>query len=784
MAKSLIIVESPAKTKTLKNFLGTDFAVEASMGHVRDLPQKKIGVDVKNDFQPTYVPLEDRGDVLKKLISAAKGVKTIYLASDPDREGEAIAWHLAEALGLKNPIRIQFNEITRQAVEQAIANPRTLNMDRVNAQQARRVLDRLIGYKLSPILNKKIQKGTSAGRVQSVAVRLICDREREIRAFVPQEYWSLTATLTPQKPLKRFPFTAKLMTENGEKLDLTLSPQEQEEESERFQSVLNKATGETERVRIPRRFAALLDNLEGANYAIREVKKRETRRNSAPPFITSTLQQEAARKLGFGNKRTMSVAQNLYEGIDLGAEGSVGLITYMRTDSVRIADEAQVEARKFILEKYGKAYVPATGKQFKSKGSAQDGHEAVRPTSAYREPDAIKQHLNPDQLKLYRLIWQRFVASQMTPAVLDVTTAEIDAQKPTANSNRYGFRASGSIMKFDGFMRVYQEGKDTEETTDEEQPPLPELEAQQPLDLINLDSRQHFTEPPPRYTEATIVKSLEEQGIGRPSTYAAITQTIRDRSYVELIDKRFYPTELGFKVVDSLVKHFPTVMDVKFTADMETRLDKVEDGSENWVNLLRGFYDPFAEAVRLASTEMEDQRPQPIETDYLCSVTAKPMLLRQGRFGEFMGCSGYPECKRILNLNPDGSPIDGRDFKCGLVSPEEGGYDEVAAKDPRNRSNATDHICPLEKGIMLVRQSKRGKFLGCSSFPRCRTTLKLQVDEVTLQDNQEFVCTYTEAGKRGAKKTPAATTKAAATKKAPARKAPATATRSRVKKVV
>ncbi len=723
MAKALIIVESPAKTKTLKNFLGGDYRVEASMGHVRDLPEKQLGVDIEHDFAPTYRTIPARKEVLDRLAAAARDVPTVYLASDPDREGEAIAWHLAEALNLKNPRRIEFNEITRQAVQQALAHPREVDYHRVDAQQARRVLDRLVGYKLSPVLWKKIQKGLSAGRVQSVAVRLICEREREILAFVPEEYWSLTATLTPVPPEKRFPFAAKLFSRGGTRLE----PKSEEE------------------------INGILRDLEGAHYRVHDVKKREQKRNPAPPFITSTLQQEASRKLGFSNRRTMSTAQDLYEGVDLGSQGSVGLITYMRTDSVRVASEAQTEARQFITEKYGVAYVPDTPRQYKTKSAAQDAHEAIRPTSVLREPEAVASYLTHDQARLYRLIWQRFVASQMNPAVMDVTTADIAADSQTPP---YIFRATGSVVKFDGFMRVYTEGKDTEEVADDEQPPLPPLVKEQPLDLLKLEPRQHFTEPPPRYTEATIVKALEEQGIGRPSTYANIISTIRDRGYVDLQDKRFVPTELGFKVTDQLVKHFPSVMDVKFTADMETKLDDVEEGKVNWVRLLHDFYNPFEKLLETAKVEMENLKPAPVETEYRCPATGNVMLLRQGRFGPFMGCSAYPECQKILKLNADGTPIEGANFTCGL-------QEKTAAKtpvDPATLPNATDYVCPAgHGGRMLIRQSRYGPFLGCSAYPKCRTTLKLAPDG-TLAPGQEYACTFSEsrAKKDGAKKNGAA----------------------------
>ena len=693
MAKALIIVESPAKIKTLKNFLGNNFQIEASMGHVRDLPESKLGVDVENDFTPTYQTIPDRKDVLKRIAAAAKDVDQVYLASDPDREGEAISWHLAEALKLKNPLRIQFNEITKQAVQQALQNPRTIDIDKVNAQQARRILDRLVGYKVSPVLWKKIQKGLSAGRVQSVAVRLICEREREIQIFVPVEYWSLTATLTPQPPEKKFPFPAKLHSRAGTRLE----PHSEDEMN------------------------VILADLDKARYDVAEVKKREQKRNAAPPFITSTLQQEASRKLGFSNRKTMSVAQDLYEGVELGDQGSVGLITYMRTDSVRVAGEAQTEARLFIAEKYGAGYVPDTPRQFKTKSAAQDAHEAIRPTSTYREPELVARYLTSDQLRLYRLIWQRFVASQMNPALLDVTTADITANGPANTGAPYNFRATGTVMKFDGFTRVYTEGKDTEEVGDEEQPPLPPLTQGQALDLLKLDPRQHFTEPPPRYSEATIVKALEEQGIGRPSTYASIISVIRDRGYVELAEKRFYPTELGFKVNDQLVKHFPSVMDVTFTAEMETKLDEVEEGKVEWISLLRDFYDPFAQQVETAKVEMENLKPAAIESEYSCPSTGKVMMLRKGRFGEFLGCSGYPECRKILKVNEDGTPVEGVNFTCGLDTPT-----EKVPVDPSTLPNATEFACPEGKGVMIQRQSRFGPFLGCSSYPNCRTSLKIK----------------------------------------------------------
>ncbi len=670
MAKSLIIVESPAKTKTLKGFLGRDYIVEASMGHVRDLPTSKIGVDVDHDFALTYVPLTDRKDVLKRLAEAAKGADTVYLASDPDREGEAIAWHIAQALKLRADRfkRIQFNEITKSAVDDALRNPRDIDQNRVDAQQARRALDRLVGYKISPLLWKKVKKGTSAGRVQSVAVRLICDRERAIQAFVPEEYWSLTATLTPRTS-RQLPFDASLNQVDGKKADL-------------------KTREQTD---------AVLQGLEGAEWRVAKVKKSERQRRPTAPFITSTLQQEASRKLGFSSKRAMTVAQQLYEGIDLGKDGgTVGLITYMRTDSTRVAGEAQAEARQYILNTYGKEYAPERFNVYKTKNAAQDAHEAIRPTSVFRDPESIKGRLTSDQYRLYRLIWLRFLASQMTPAVMDVVTADIAA----ANCL---FRATGSTIRFDGFLRVYTEGKDNpNQVDDDEKPPLPPLTDGQALDLIRLTPKQHFTEPPPRFTEATLVKGLEEEGIGRPSTYASIISTIQDRGYVELQDKKFVPTDLGFAVTDLLVKHFPDILDVRFTAGMEDRLDAVEEGKQDWVALMRDFYGPFEQTLSKAETSMEKVVK---ETDILCPQCGEANLVeRFGRFGKFYGCPRYPECKYIL----DPSKQDGA--KAG----EGGEGGETPAQV------VSELTCPNCGRNLVEKMGRFGKFLACPGYPECK----------------------------------------------------------------
>ncbi|MDR3709897.1 MAG: type I DNA topoisomerase [Capsulimonadaceae bacterium] len=649
MAKSLIIVESPAKTKTLKGFLGSEYQIEASMGHIRDLPERKLAVEVENDFAPSYVIIPERKEVLAKLKAALAGVSDVFLASDPDREGEAISWHLAQALKIEHPKRIQFNEITRDAVRQALDSPREIDMNRVNAQQARRVLDRLVGYEISPLLWRKVKKGLSAGRVQSVAVRLITDREREIEAFKAVEYWSLTASLTPDAPKNKF--DSALVEHLGKKIELTNEEQ------------TNK----------------VLRDLEGVAYNVLKVKRTEKRRSPAPPFITSTLQQEASRKLGFNARRTMRVAQQLYEGVEIPGEGSVGLITYMRTDSNRIAAEAQQAARAYIVEHYGREFVPDAAKQYKKGKDAQDAHEAIRPTHVDWHPDRVTAHMTPEQANLYRLIWQRFVASQMMQAVYDVVTVTISA-------GDYGFRATGSTIKFEGFLRVYSEGKDEVKVEDEDRPPLPPLTDGQLLKLLELTPKQHFTEPPPRFTEATLVKALEEKGIGRPSTYATIISTIQDRGYVELKEKRFFPTELGLVVTDLLVKHFPEVLDITFTAEMELRLDHVEEGDEDWVKVMREFYGPFHAIVEKAADEMERVKIEPKDAGQTCPNCGRPMVVRSSRFGEFVGCSGYPECKTIIR--PEAAKVEVPCPKCG--------------------------------GEVTQKRSRKGTiFYGCANYPKC-----------------------------------------------------------------
>ncbi|HAR45846.1 MAG: DNA topoisomerase I [Nitrospirae bacterium GWC2_57_13] len=665
--KSLIIVESPAKAKTIAKYLGKDFVVKASVGHVMDLPKSKLGVDVEKDFEPRYIVIKGKAPVVKELKAAAKKADRVLIATDPDREGEAIAAHVAEVVtpSVKSGevYRVLFNEITKKAVLQAIEHPGKIDSNKVYAQQARRILDRLVGYLISPILWKKVRRGLSAGRVQSVALRIICEREEEIKAFVPEEFWSLTARLEGAKPPE---FDAKLLKKDEDKLKV-------------------KSGDEIKQI---------LADLEGASYKVSRVEKKERRRNPVPPFTTSKLQQEAGRKLGFTAKRTMGIAQGLYEGVDIGKEGTVGLITYMRTDSTRVGKESQDEARALIAEKYGKEYVPAEPPVYKSAKSAQEAHEAVRPTSAMREPDQMKQYLQNDQFKLYRLIWNRFMASQMTPAVIDQTSVDVAAKG-------YTFRATGSVVKFPGFMAIYMEEKSEDQVADDENgeavlPPLTEGES---LTLRRLDPKQHFTQPPPRFSEALLVKTLEEKGIGRPSTYAAIISTIQDRDYVNKLENKFRPTELGVLINDLLVNHFPVVMDVAFTARMEEELDKIEEGQIPWVAAVKEFYAPFSESLEKAQAEMKDFKAEQTPTNINCEKCGKPMIIKWGRNGQFLACSGYPDCK---NTKP-------------FVRTENG---EVEAAP----EETTDEKCPKCGSPMVVKRGKFGKFLACSRYPECKHT--------------------------------------------------------------
>lgn len=647
MAKTLVVVESPAKAKTIEKFLGKNYTVKASMGHLRDLPKSQFGIDIENDFSPKYINIRGKGDIIKTLKTAAKAVDKVYLASDPDREGEAIAWHLAYLLNIapEKPCRIVFNEITKAAIQNAVKHPRPINFDRVDAQQARRLLDRIVGYQLSPLLWRKVRKGLSAGRVQSVAVKMICDREKAIQAFVSEEYWTIVAKLRA-KP-KAALFDANLLSIDGKKAALSDEAQ------------ANQAKAE----------------LEKAEYRVTEVKQRERRRNPAPPFITSSLQQEASRKLGFTSRKTMMVAQQLYEGLEIGKSGPVGLITYMRTDSTRLAESAQQEAREYISGKFGPEYHPDKPPVYSTKKS-QDAHEAIRPTSVEFTPDTLVNSLSKDQLRLYSLIWERFIASQMTPAVYDTITVEISA-------GRYGLRATGSQLKFKGFMAVYIEGKD--EAENDKDVNLPDLQAGQILKLHKILPAQHFTEPPPRYTEASLVKTLEEKGIGRPSTYSPIIETIQDRGYVVRVDKKFQPTELGFVVVDLLQEYFQTVVDAEFTAAMEDQLDEIAEGKTSRIELLANFYPPFAETLAHADEQI-GQVELPVEvSEVKCENCGRFMVVKQGRYGKFLACPGFPECRNTKPLLKD-----------------------------------TGIKCPKCEGNIVERRTKRSRlFHGCQNYPEC-----------------------------------------------------------------
>ena len=610
MTDKLIIVESPAKANTIKKFLGGSTKVVASMGHIRDLPKSKLGVDVEKDFEPEYINIRGKGDLIKELKKDAKDAKIIYLASDPDREGEAIAWHLAKILeDDKDKItRVTFNEITKNAVKKALDNSRNIDINLVDAQQARRVLDRIVGYKMSPVLWKKVKRGLSAGRVQSVAVRLICEREDEIENFEPEEYWNLYATLFDEK--SNTEFQAKLTNMNDKKIEI-----HSKEDMDR-----------------------VLEDLKGARYIVTEVKKGEKKRTPAPPFTTSTMQQEASRKINFSLKKTMSVAQTLYEGVKL-PEGHTGLITYMRTDSTRISEEARTAAKKHITEIYGENYYE--NRYYRTNKDAQDAHEAIRPSHIELKPEDIKQYLTNDQYKLYRLIYNRFMASQMAPAVFDTMAVNIKA-------NDYDFKANGQTLKFKGFMTLYVEGTDKKE--DEEEGILPALEEGQRVTKKKLEPKQSFTEPPPRYTEASLVKVLEEKGIGRPSTYSPTITTIIERRYIEKEQKQLVPTELGKVVNKLLVENFEDIVNVKFTADVETRFDKIAEGNEKWKDVIREFYGPFIKEVEKVEKELEHVELTYEEADVVCELCGRKMVYKYGRFGKFLACPGYPECKNVKSI--------------------------------------------------------------------------------------------------------------------------------------
>lgn len=648
MANNLVIVESPAKANTIGKFLGKEYKIVASVGHVRDLPKSQIGVDVDNDFEPKYITIRGKGDVISKLKKEAKTAKKVFLATDPDREGEAISWHLANLLNIseKEKCRITFNEITKNAVKSAIKAPRNIDMDLVNAQQARRILDRIVGYKISPLLWRKIRKGLSAGRVQSVAARLICDREEEIERFEPQEYWTIIASLLKKKSGPAF--DARFYGTAEEKIELTNEAQVKD----------------------------ILKELEGKKFVVNKVKKTEKKKSPAPPFTTSTLQQEAARKLGFPTKKTMIIAQQLYEGIEVKGHGAVGLVTYIRTDSTRISAEAQQDTKNYIAEKYGAKYVPEELRNFKNKSASQDAHEAIRPTYVDMDPDSVKSSLSNDQFKLYKLIWSRFVASQMASAIYDTVAADIMAGKLL-------FKANGSKVKFPGFIAVYTEGRDEE--SDDGEVSIPVLTEKEQLDLKKLEDKQHFTQPPLRYTEATLVKVLEEKGIGRPSTYAPIITTILARGYVEKEKKFLLPTELGRIVNDLMKNNFEDIVDVQFTAQMEKKLDDVEEGSKSWKDLMKDFYGPFAETLNEAESKIGQIEIPDEVTDIKCEKCGRFMVIKNGRFGKFLACPGFPECRNARPIL------------------EEAGVS-----------------CPKCSGKVLIKKTRKGrKYLGCENNPTC-----------------------------------------------------------------
>lgn len=647
MSEFLVIVESPAKAKTIERYLGKKYKVKASMGHLRDLPKSQMGIDVENNYDPKYITIRGKGPVLKELKSAAKKAKKIYLAADPDREGEAIAWHLAHTLNvdIHSDCRVVFNEITKDAIKESFKHPRSINMDLVDAQQARRVLDRLVGYNISPLLWKKVKKGLSAGRVQSVAMRMIIDREKEILDFEPEEYWTIGADFLKGKDA----FEASFYGIGSEKAELK---SEQDVKS-------------------------ILSQLKGSKFKVASVTKKERKRNPAPPFITSSLQQEAARKLNFRAKKTMMLAQQLYEGIDLGKEGTVGLITYMRTDSTRISEVAQAEASQYIIGEYGQNFVQTETRKEKKQSNAQDAHEAIRPTSTMKVPDKVKEFLSRDQFRLYKLIWERFIASQMAPAIMDTMSVDLKNGDVT-------FRATGSKVKFPGFMKVYVEGSDDQ--VEEKDKFLPDLKEGDEVVKKDIEPKQHFTQPPPRYTEARLVRTLEEQGIGRPSTYAPTLDTIQKRGYVSLDNKRFVPTELG-EIVDGLIREFfPDILDLEFTAKMEQDLDHVEDGKVNWVNVIDEFYQDFEKHLAKAEKEMQEVeiKDEPAGED--CDQCGSPMVFKMGRYGKFMACSNFPDCRNTKAIVKD-----------------------IGVKCPK-----------CEEGNIIERKSKKRRiFFGCDRFPEC-----------------------------------------------------------------
>ncbi len=799
--KSLVIVESPAKAKTINKYLGDDFIVKASMGHVRDLPSKGINVDIENDFTPTYDIMTGKKRTVISLKAAAKKCDKLFLATDLDREGEAIAWHLSEILDFDESVtyRVVFNAITRSSIEQAFANVCKLNVDKVMAQQARRILDRIVGYQISPLLWKKVARGLSAGRVQSVAVKMVVDKERQISAFDPQEYWLMPAVFTSDLSTDHSQMWQEFMATKSDKDKSPTLAQQSVWLGERqaFKAELYSVAGEKFEKTNETQTLAIYKSLANADFAIDDISTKQSTSRPAAPFTTSTLQQAAANRLGFATKRTMRIAQQLYEGIELGAMGSIGLITYMRTDSTHLSSESLANVRNHIENSFGEKYLPAKPNFFAAKANAQAAHEAIHPTDADLSPADIAKYLNDEQYKLYDLIWRRFVASQMSPSKWDVTTLAIAAD---TTSGKCVYKTSGRVLVFDGFSRVW--------TTASLQQQLPSLEIGQAMAAISLEAQQHFTKPPARYNEASLVKALEKEGIGRPSTYASIISTIQDRRYVEQLDRKFFATDLGIVVTDKLGEFFPKTMDIPFTRHMEQELDKIEEQHLDWVGVLKDFYGPFKENLDKAMDQMQHAKAEttpseykcpdcksdmvyrfgkngrflscgdyptctyacpcdrdgkmtePKESDSKCPNCDKPMMYKRGRFGEFLGCSGYPDCKTILNLDKDGNVLP--------------------PKPPPEPTGIKCYKC--KTGELVIRQSKRGPFMGCNKFPRCRTIISMkQLDNLKqLQEEGKWPPkTFEEAdimlGRKKAKKTKKAkkvkkAKKATATKKAAASK--------------
>ena len=717
MPKSLIIVESPAKARTITKYLGRGYTVVASVGHLKDLPKSKLGVDLENDFQPQYVTIKGKSQVLSDIKKKAKEADKIFLAPDPDREGEAIAWHLAEELAGKKGgngriFRVRFNEITEAAIKRALQSPGQIDMKLVNAQQARRVLDRIVGYQGSQLLWKKVRRGLSMGRVQSVAVKLICDRESEREAFRTEEYWSLTALLAGSHPP---PFLAKLHSINGEEA-----------------AISNAETADR-----------LVRAVEGRPFIVQSIERKEKKRNPVAPFITSRLQQEAARKLRFTSKKTMTLAQQLYEGIEIGKEGPVGLITYMRTDSPRISNDAAEETRQLIRGRYGAEYLPATPNVYKTQKAAQEAHEAIRPTSVQRDPESLKQYLERDHYQLYKLIWNRFVASQMTPAIMELTRVDCVPERTEA---RYVFRANGTVVKFPGHTIVYREGTDAEpdagrqtaqevdDDTDRQLPILAEgerltLVAQEGQAALGLTSKQHFTQPPPRYNEALLIRELEEKGIGRPSTYAAIISTIQERKYVDKVEGRFAPTETGRIVNDFIVKGFPDIVNVDFTSLMEKELDEVEEGEKPWVDTVRDFYGPFTKDMEKAQQLVGPKDIVEPPTNIPCEKCGRMLEIKWGRNGKFLACPGYkedPPCKNTQNFEK---------LADGTI--------KIVAK----QDITTDEKCEKCGSPMVIKTGRFGKFLACSAYPECKTTKPIPLGVKCPQDGGDLTQKRTKKGR-------------------------------------